>query len=60
MTFTDEQLADWKEGPLTPQMKAFIARLEAAEKLVSWEWDNGDYQELLKAWRKACGCGTEK
>ena len=36
-------------------MPALLARLEAAEKLVAWEWENGDYQQLLRNWRKAAG-----
>lgn len=65
MSFTDEDLKNLKDRDWTfyalPETEKYaifnylLARLEAAEKLVAWEWDNGNYQKLLMTWRRSCG-----
>lgn len=67
VTFTDEDLKRLKEfgameflleteySEIHHLLPKLLARLEAAENLVAWEWDNGDYQALLKAWLRSKG-----
>lgn len=66
MVFTDDNLKRLKEYNLLnralfdeftmDQMKALLARLEAAERLIGWKCiDNPVYEKDLEAWRKSKG-----
>ena len=42
------------------KLLSLLHRLECAEKLVAWEWDKGNYQELLGAWLRSKGGNNDR